>query len=199
MRIVPLSLLVLVATFSLASAHPPAADPQNSCLLDYGFPGGPSPFPLVDQTLTYLAPIPTSLIACLAPPPPAPPGFTPYPSSYVAEWGSHADPCPGAGVTVRGAYCGPVVPPGGTATCTWQPDINTVPTMLTIGFDRTGDGRVDVLFNGETPVFGPFPPGPWKVPNPYPVPAQVIGYPTSMIPFVPGTLAPSDANWVVCV
>lgn len=41
----------------------------------------------------------------------------------ASTWGSHAAACappPFVG-PAAGVFCGPVVPPGGTATCTWAP------------------------------------------------------------------------------
>jgi hypothetical protein len=93
------------------------------------------------------------------------------------------------------------VPPGGTATCTWAPVVNTIPTALTIGFDQ-------LVFNGliqfpEGPVTMPLPPGAWTVTNPGALPERVIAYPTNPVvwpgPAPAGFLAPGDLNNVICV
>jgi hypothetical protein len=193
--------VAVALTLPLVGAHPPAPDPHNSCVSPVGQPGPFSLPVLVRGTLSYLAPLGTSIPACMGPGP-----FGPY----TSEWGSHAPACPpppfvGA---IPGAYCGPLVPPGGTGTCSWIPVLNTVPTQLIVGWDgyippgAPGlDGFVNVVTTGgaEVPVFGPFLPGAWTVPNPYPVPARVIGFPTDVGPFPPGTLAPGDLNLVICV
>lgn len=174
---------------ALVAAHPPAADPHNSCLVDKGVSGPPTPPVLVSGTHSYLAPAGTSL-----------------PCAPTFEWGSHAKACAGGGGVVGpvpGAYCGPIVPAGGTATCTWTPVVNTVPTRLVIGFDVTFNGLVRHV-EGEKMVFGGpappgFPPGSWTVPNPYGVAAPVIAFPTAIGPFPPGLTAPNDQNLVICV
>lgn len=211
LRKVFLGLLVVgfASVPSFAGAHPPAADPQNSCVVKYEHPGTVDVVPVVG-TLSYLAPLGTSL-PC--------PGATNW-GPTLAEWGSHASPCPALPFVgpVAGAYCGPLVAPGGFATCALVSVVNTVPTGLIIGFDGFvppgapgQDGVVNFLSSGEVPVFGPFPPSLMPdpaiggsttghtVPNPYPVSARVIAYPTDIGPYPPGTLAPTDLNLVKCV
>lgn len=176
---------------ALANAHPPAGDPHNSCLQRDAHQWEPTPPVLVKQTLSYLAPLGTSL--------PCQPG------DWI-EWGSHSPACPALPWVgpIAGAYCGPGVGPGLTATCTWWPVQNSVPTELVIGFDGRGgpNGRVNLITDGERPAYGTFPPGAWRVVNPYPVGARVIAYPTNIaLPPDPlaGVLAPNDLNDIICV
>lgn len=177
---------------AIAIAHPPAVDPHNSCLQRNAHEGKPTPPVLVKQTLSYLAPLGTSLNC--------------QPNDWI-EWGSHADRCPPLPFIgpVAGAYCGPGVPPMGTATCTWWPVQNSVPTELVIGFDGLGggpNGFVNLVAQGERPAWGTFPPGAWQVFNPYPVGARVIAFPTNIaLPPDPlaGALAPGDLNDIICV
>ena len=208
-----LALVLLVAGAVLAppltSAHPPSVDSHNSCVVKVLNVTTTSPLVPVLRTLSYLAPLGTSL-PC--------PGATPW-GPTVAEWGSHASACTGGEGAILGAYCGPVVPPGGFATCAWFPIADSVPTGLIIGFDgylapfpppgKPGlpgmDGFVSFATAGELPVFGPFPASPtignpigWTVPNPYPVPARVIAFPTDVGPYPPGALGTADVNLVQC-
>lgn len=177
---------------ALAAGHPPAVDPHNSCMQPNHVAAPRTPPVLVQQTLSYLAPLGTSL---------------PCGAAATAEFGSHAPGCPPPPWTgpMPGGYCGPMVAPGGTATCTWWPNVNTVKTELVIGFDGLPNGPngfVDLVTQGERPVWGSFPPGGWRVPNPYPVWARVIAFPTNIaLPPDPsaGALAPGDSNYVVCV
>lgn len=192
-----LALLLLLPP--LANAHPPLADPQNSCVLPIGGGAPPVPTQLVIGTLSYFAPLGTSMPGCLAPPPapPLPPGLPPY----AMEWGSHATPCPPppfVGTLLgSGVFCGPMVPPFALGTCTWLPVLNTVPTGLVIGFDVNLDGIISFPPAGpELYVSQPFPPGSWGLPNLYGVPARVMAYPTNLIPM--GAPAPLDINQVGC-
>lgn len=187
-----LAALLIASVPYVATAHPPVADPQDSCLLRTAKDAPPLQPVNVPGTLTYLAPLGTSNPACAMPPPspPIPPAL-----AYTDEWGSHANTCAGILGPIPGAYCGPIVPALGTATCTWAPVFNTVQTALTIGFDQDGDGLVR-WGGGDVYTVGPFPQGTFRVPNFYNVPAQVIGYPTSLNG---GMLAPGDTNRVVCV
>ena len=199
-------LILTLAVPAFALAHPPAVDPHNSCVVR----GHDGVFTVPTQsvsTLSYLWPMagPEPTLKCQQ----YPPQFGPY----TSEWGSHAAGCPPppfVGV-VAGVFCGPVVPPGGTGTCSWIPVQNTVPTGLIIGFDGFRaqgapgfDGFVNLVTSGEIPVFGPFPsststvpPKGWTAPNPYGVPARVMGFPTN-IAFT-GVLAPADSSLVICV
>lgn len=178
---------------ALASGHPPGADPHNSCLQPRDEAGPASPPVLVQQTLSYLAPLGTSPLPCGP--------------AATAEFGSHAQQCPPPPWTgpVAGAYCGPMVGAGLTATCTWNLNVMTVPTRLVIGFDGLPagpNGFVSLVADGERPVFGPYGPGSWRVINPYGVPARVMAFPTNVaMPPDPaaGVLAPGDSNWVTCV
>lgn len=199
--------LTLTLAPALASAHPPAFDPHNSCVVRYDHQGTTTPLVLVQDTLSYLWPKGRSL--------PCPDSFKYGLGPTIAEWGSHAGACPpppfeGA---INGAYCGPVIPPWpATATCAWFPLLNSVPTGLIIGFDGFRppapgvpgqDGFVNFMTSGEAPVYGPFPPSPtpinpigWTVPNPYGVQARVIAFPTNTD--MSGRLAPGDLNLIQC-
>lgn len=176
------ALMVLPA---LAAGHPPVADPHNSCLQPFQRAGPKTPPVRVVDTLSYLAPLGSGL---------------PCTPADVAEWGSHAPPCPPPPFVgpIPGAYCGPVIPGGALITCTWVPVLNTVPTELVIGFDGLGggpNGFVNLAGQGERPVWGTHPPGAWTVVNPYGVPARVIAFPTN----IGGpALAPGDLNDVFC-
>lgn len=188
----------------MAVAGPPAFDPHNSCVASVVFTGPfvLPPLPAVPATFSHFAPLGTSLPACFGPGPFAP---------YVSEWGGHGAGCPAPPFVgaVAGAYCGPVIPPGFFATCSWIPVLNTVPTGLVIGFDGFApggfpgaDGFVNLFASGEVPVFGPYPPSTstipptgWSAPNPYPVPARVIAFPTDL---VGAGFAGGDSNLIVC-
>lgn len=188
-----LTCLLALATIGLVGsgiAHPPAADPSNACVLaPRMYPQGLVPV-LVQGTLSYIAPLGTSL-------PCGPPA--------ISEWGSHAPPCPAPPFVgaAPGEYCGPVVPPGGAVLCTWVPVLNTVPTRLYVGWDLAPfDGFVN-FFTGETVIYGPMTfniPGVtgWFVANPYATSARAIAYPTNIGPYPPGAVAPGDQNLVIC-
>lgn len=188
-----------------ASGHPPGSasasgDWHFSCLRLVGEEApAPSAAPArVGETLSYVAPLGGAL-PCAAP--------------DSAEWGSHVRLChapPFLGPRA-GAYCGPVVPSGlagGAAVCSWRPLSTSVPTGLAIGFDAPiasislGDGLIRHSTPGEERVFGPFPPGTWRVPNPLPVMGRVMAYPTNVAlpPHAQaGVLVAADASEVVCV
>lgn len=177
-----------------ALGHAPSRDNQHACLHEgtpvVGAFRAPS---RVEGTMSYLAPLGSS---------------QPCGAFATAEWGSHARICHDAPQTyaTQGAYCGPVVPPMGTATCTWSPVETSVPTGLVIGFD--GVSGVLPVFNGfiqsskgEGPVYGPFPGGSWRVANPYSLPGRVVAYPTNTaLPpdAAAGVLAVADVSNVVC-
>lgn len=179
----------------LASGHAPGVDNHNSCVQRLERPAQRSPTVQVNGTLSYLHPI--DRLGCEDP-------------ADLVEFGSHAKDC-GAGA-IAGAYCGPNVLPGvlgGTATCTWFPRFTQLEQVgLIIGFDKgtvtggAGNGHVR-LSEGERPVFGPFRPGTWRVPNPYALEhARVIGYPTNIaLPPHPqaGVLSPGDVHDLICV
>lgn len=123
----------------------------------------------------------------------------------VAEWASHAGGCALGTILpaivegpIPGAYCGPFVPPGGTATCTWTPIPNTVPTGLVMGFEGSGNWLIR-LGDGEVPVFGPFLPGSWSVTSPTPCFAKVMAFPTNLLPHPAAMDAPLDPNLIRCV
>ena len=167
-----LVLLLLLALAPAASAHPPAADPHNSCTGNPFFLGPPVPTFPIPMVNSYLGPSPASL-----------------PCAGPAEVGSHEGPCPPLPfVGVAGnKFCGPLVPAGGAATCTWAPVIPGTQAIvqLVVGFDGNLDGLVTVVpppIGGplEFPVSGPIPPGSWTIPNPLPVKARVIAYPTDV-------------------
>lgn len=195
--------LALVLLPAPASGHPPgggSGDWHFSCLRMAGEAApGPAAAPArVGETLSYLAPLGTSL-PCAAP--------------DSAEWGSHVRLChapPFLGPRA-GAYCGPVVPSGlagGAAVCTWNPVSTSVPTGLVVGFEAPlvsislGDGLIRHTQPGEERVFGPYPPGTWRVPNPLPVVGRVLAFPTNLaLPPDPlaGAASAADASEVVCV
>lgn len=148
-------------------AHPAAGDVHNAC---FEWVQGPVPLPVF-------------------PPTPMVVGGT---ESYVDywgsslnpgcqwEWGSHAGVCPPPPwiVTVAGAFCGPLVAPGQSASC--MLDVISpagVPyTGLVIGFDVFPfDGQITHGVDG--PVFG----GNLTVhqANPHPLPARVIAFPSN--------------------
>lgn len=182
-RLTPLSMIFvgLLLLPALAMGHPPAVDTHAGCLQPFNRPAPAVPTVVVQQTLSYLDFLGTSL-AC--------------PAAATAEWGSHSPPCPAPPFVgpIPGAFCGPLVPAGGFATCTWWPGLNTVPTELVIGFDPKPFGGVVVP---PGPVFGSYPPGSWAAPNPYPTTARVIAFPTN-IQVGTGVLAPGDWNNVGC-
>src|ERR1051325_538606 len=219
-----LAILGFVLLPSLVLAGPPAGDLHNSCVTPAGAMGPFTlpPLPTVPATMSHFMPLGTSLPACFA----LGPGMAPF-APYVSEWGGHGPGCPpppfvGA---ITGAYCGPVIPPGGAATCSWVPVFNTVPTGLVLGFGAVGalpplfppppppalpvtPGFVNLAVSGELPVFGPFPPSTstlpptgWTVFNPYvppflpPTPARVIAFPTDLVG--PG-FAGGDMNLITC-
>lgn len=193
-----LVLVALVPAFALA--HPPAFDPHNSCVVRDGKPAEDVPRVPVDGTLSYLELAGRSL--------PCKRDF------HYSEFGSHAKDCPPPPTVgaIAGAYCGPLVLPGDTATCSWKPVLLRYPQEIygfIIAFDRPA-GPLPTLYNGfirfsdgEVPVFGPFPPGAWTVPNPYPGEiARVIAFPTNAaLPPDPsaGALSPADLHEVGCV
>lgn len=183
MRIVTRSLvltaLVLVVP-ALAVGHPPAADPHAGCLQNVGQPGPAQPMAVVNGLFSYLAPLGVSL-AC--------------PAVAASEWGSHAAACPPPGFVgpAGGVFCGPVIPAGGFATCSWALGANPVPVELVIGFEPWPFPAGVVAPPG--PVYGTFPAGSWTVPNPFGVPARVMAFPTNM---VNGQMFPGAWNWVGC-
>lgn len=193
-RSLPTLAILLAALLlpALAWGHPPAADPHNSCHVRDDHRGDPTPPVPVQGTLSYLDALGASPLPCVVPP-------------DAGEFGSHADPCPPPPFTgpAFGVYCGPVVPPAASATCTWRPVQNTVPTELIIGFDaKPFNGRVNLVADGERPVFGPYAPGSWTVWNPYAVSGRVMAFPTNVAPPgdpLWGVLAPNDVNEVICV
>lgn len=175
------------------AAHPPAADLQQACLVPGGFGGNLVVATTVKGTLSYLSPAGASIPGC---------------APFIAEWGSHAPPCPPAPFIgpIAGAFCGPMVLPGGVVECTWTPIVNTVPTKLVVGLDvPKHNGMINVLTPGEMNVYGPYNPsaivGTAVVANPLNVPVRAIAYPTtdSGLLFPPMTLAPGDINQVDCV
>lgn len=203
MRKLHLALLTLsfVLVAPAASAHPPAGDPHNGCVV-YVQKTAPQPVPttLVTGTLGYFAALRTSLPCGEG----TPNYRDPFGNLVTQEWGSHAASCKGVvNAAVPGAYCGPLVPPGGSVTCSWTPVLNSVPTGLVIGWDQNRDGFQNLVpTNAEPFVYGPytqFQPA-WVVANPYPVPAQAIAFPTQTNPLFPGAaLAPGDLNLVSCI
>lgn len=176
--------VVLLPT--LALGHPAGFDPHNACLAPGAFPGPFTPGPTVIGTWGYVDFVGT--LPC--------PGFTP-------PWGDDsAAACllPPFTGPIPGMYCGPLVLPFLSTTCSWAPLVNTVPTGLVIGFDEFPyDGTVNLVTGGEGPAVGPFPPGAWTVVNTNALPARVIAYPTDLsTPGVPIT-AGADTNAVICV
>jgi hypothetical protein len=205
-RLVLLALGIAAMTPLVVSAHPPWTDLHNGCNVPAVAGGGaPPPKDPVVGTLGYFAPLGSFP--------------TPCPAGTVQEWGSHAAPCPTHSTVVGpvpGAYCGPVIPVGGFAKCAWTPVLNTVPTGIVIGWDiYHGNGiPPDGLQNyyvstfptpapwREPWVYGPYPPSPgvWAIPNPYPLPARVIAFPTQLTSNTPiGALGSADVNLVTCV
>jgi hypothetical protein len=176
--------LALLAQAPWVAAHPPAIDPQNSCtappFLDVPGGGGVP----VGGTLSYLGPATGAPLSC------------PFGSS---EWGSHAATCPVVPIvgTVPGAFCGPLVPPGGVAVCSFSRYSNTVWTYLYAGWDLPPyDGRINKLVSGESPVYGSILDNSVAViPNLSAVSARIIAYPTAVF----GVIAPGDINLVLCV
>jgi hypothetical protein len=200
-----LTLVLLTLSFALvapvASAHPPAGDPHNGCVAYVQKPAAaPAPNTLVVGTVSYFAALRASLPCGEG----TPNSRDPFGNPATLEWGSHAASCKGVvNAAVNGAYCGPLVPPGGAVTCSWTPVLNTVPTGLVIGWDVNRDGFQNLVpTNAEPWVYGPYPqfqPA-WTVLNPYPAPAQAIAFPTQTAPLFPGAaLAPGDLNLVACV
>lgn len=193
-------LIVLILAFALlptfASAHPPAADPDNACVGLRATAGTPSATSTVPAVLSYVAPSGTSIPLCRA--------FGPI------EWGGHAS-CGSVLVVgpVAGAYCGPLVLAGATATCTWTwaggvhkavtPDF----LGLVIGFDTPlYNGMISMTLEREGPVTTPLAPGAWTVTNPYNEPARVLAFPTNTA--MPGAgpyavLDPTATDFVTCV
>lgn len=174
------ALLTTLLLAPFAVGHPPAADPHAGCLQYWG-PGPADPTVVVQQMLSYLDPVGTSL-GC-------------NPATDIAEFGSHAPACPPPPFIgpIPGAFCGPVVPPGGVEDCTWWPGLMTVPTELVIGYDPKFTGFVPP----PGPVWGHYPPGSWSAPNPYPVSARIIAFPTN-VQIGSGALAPGDWHNVGC-
>lgn len=188
--------LGLIIVPSVTTAHPPVFDPHNGCPVANGGPGLPlPPVILVRGTLSYIqsTPPPGDLsLHCE--------GIT----GSLTEWGSHASGCPALPgiVAVNGVFCGPLVPAGGTVTCTWFPLQSTLLTGLVIGFDRglifpLANGFIRVA-DGESPVLGPFIALTFlsvEVTNPFHMETRVMAFPTN----VGGTtLAPGDLHLIWC-
>ena len=189
-RILLVALAALAVVSTTALAHPPAVDNHNTCLRKEGTYLGPASALAVTGVLSYLS---------------GPGGSLPCQPGDVLEFGSEAGACPAWPTVgpIPGAYCGPLVAPGGTATCRWETTnpIERPEAALVIAFDRSSgvvlpvfSGFVNLALEGERPGFGPFGPGEWRVTNPYPASARVIGFPTSQ----DGLLWPADLNELEC-
>lgn len=198
-----LAALVVVALVpAFAFAHPPAADPHHSCVVHQYQKASDVPKVPVQSMLSYLAPVGTSLPCPL--------------DIHIFEFGSHAGRCPVSPPTTgttAGAYCGPLILPGETATCSWSPVNMAFPPEtygLIIGFERPSgalplsfNGLVRLTGEGEVPVYGPFRPSSVTVPNPYPTEvARVVAYVTNVAqPPDPlaGALSIPDLHEIGCV
>lgn len=93
---------------------------------------------------------------------------------------SEAEDCPVPAVepvSVRGAYCGFVVPSSGSALCKWVAVSNTPTTRLFVGFDWDGSGN---LSSASETVWGPMVAGQFYEVVNSGVSARLIAFPTNM-------------------
>jgi len=167
-RLVLAFLLLPCLLVPAATGHPPSSDPSHACAhAEKAVPGVPSTsLSSVTGVLGYLDPTP-GVMGCLR-------------TNHGIAWASHADACPALPFEgpVAGAYCGPLVAAGATATCTWAPaPASTTPTVMLFGLDWDMDGYfADAIL--ENPVFGPVGPGAWTVTNIWGDDTRLIAFPT---------------------